>query len=76
MCELSCVRLFVTPYTVAYQAPLSMELSKQEYWSELLFPPAGNLPNSRSIPHFLQPVCDFSSPTFEHEWKQVTFLGQ
>ena len=30
---LSCVRLFVTPWTVASQAPLAMELSKQEYWS-------------------------------------------
>ena len=29
---LSCVRLFVTPWTVAYQAPQSMELSRQEYW--------------------------------------------
>ena len=30
---LSCVRLFVTPWTVAHQAPLSMEFSSQEYWS-------------------------------------------
>ena len=31
-------RLFVTPWTVACQAPLSMEFSRQEYWSGLLFP--------------------------------------
>ena len=40
--ELSCfshVRLFVTPCTVAYQAPLSMWLSRQEYWSGLPCPP-------------------------------------
>ena len=44
-CTLSCVQLFVTPWTVARQAPLSMEFSRQEYWSELSFPPAGDLPN-------------------------------
>ena len=31
--SLSCVQLFVTPWTVAYQAPQSMEFSKQDYWS-------------------------------------------
>ena len=43
---LSCVRLFATPWTVAYQAPLSMGFSKQEYWSGLPFPSPGDLPNS------------------------------
>ena len=33
-----CVRLFVTPWTVARQAPLSMEFYRQEYWSRLPFP--------------------------------------
>ena len=42
---LSHVQLFVTPWTVAYQVPLSMEFSKQEYWSGLLFPSPGDLPN-------------------------------
>ena len=32
---LSRVRLFATPWTVAYKAPLSMEFSRQEYWSGL-----------------------------------------
>ena len=40
----SCPNL-VTPWTVAYQAPPSMEFSRQEYWSGLPFPSAGNLPN-------------------------------
>ena len=31
--SLSRVQLFVTPWTVAYQAPQSMEFSKQDYWS-------------------------------------------
>ena len=34
-----------TPWTVACQAPLSMELSRQEYWSVLPFPTPGDLPN-------------------------------
>ena len=36
---------FSTPWTVAHQAPLSMKLSRQEYWRRLLFPPPGDLPN-------------------------------
>ena len=43
--SLSRVRLFVTPWTVAYQAPQSMEFSRQEYWSGLPFPSPGDLPN-------------------------------
>ena len=35
----------VTPWTEACQAPLSMELSRPEYWSGLSFPSLGNLPN-------------------------------
>ena len=48
-CELShfsCVQLCVTPWTVACQAPLSMEFSRQEEWSGLPCPPAGDLANS------------------------------
>ena len=44
---LSHVGLFVTPWTVARLAPLSMEFSKQEYWSELPFPTPGDLPHPR-----------------------------
>ena len=40
----SCPTL-ATPWTVVYQAPLSMEFSRQEYWSRLLFPSPGDLPN-------------------------------
>ena len=36
--SLSCVRLFATPWTIAYQAPPSMGFSRQGYWSELPFP--------------------------------------
>ena len=41
----SCVRQFVTLWTVAHQAPLSMGFSRQEYWSGLLCPPPGDLPD-------------------------------
>ena len=36
--SLSCIRLFMTPRTVAYQAPLSMGFTKQEYWSGVPLP--------------------------------------
>ena len=42
---LSRVRVFGTPWTVAHQAPLSMEFPRQEYWSALPFPSPGNLPD-------------------------------
>ena len=45
-CYVTChVWLFVTPWTIAHQAPLSMELSRQEYWSGLPGPPPGDLPD-------------------------------
>ena len=43
--SLSCVRFFATPWTVAYQAPLSMGFSRQEYWSGMPFPSPGGLPD-------------------------------
>ena len=43
--SLSRVRLFATPWTVAYQAPPSMGFSRQEYWSGLPFLLPGDLPN-------------------------------
>ena len=48
MYVLSCfshVQLFVTLWTIAHQVPLSMGFSRQEYWSGLLCPPPGDLPN-------------------------------
>ena len=49
-CMLSCfshLLLFGTPLAVAYQTPLSMEFSNQEYWSGLPFPSPGDLPDAR-----------------------------
>ena len=65
---LSCfshVQLFVTPWTIACQIPLSMGFSRQEYWSRLLWPLPGDLSN---------PGIEPSSPTM---WEtQVRSLGQ
>ena len=43
--SLSHVQLFVTPWTVTWQAPLSMGFYRQEYWSGLPFPSLGGLPD-------------------------------
>ena len=41
----SCVQLFVNPWIIACQAPLSMGFSRQEHWSGLPCPPPGDLPD-------------------------------
>ena len=45
VCVLSHVWLFVTPWTIAPQAPLFMEFSRHEYWSWLPFSSPADLPN-------------------------------
>ena len=49
VCVLTCAIMetptLCDPVTVACQSPLSMEFSRQEYWSGLLFPTPGDLPN-------------------------------
>ena len=51
----SCVQLFVTPWTIACQALLSVGFFRQEYWSGLPCPPPGDLPNPGSKPASLLP---------------------
>ena len=53
---LSCVWLFVTPWTIAYQAPPSIGFSRQGYWSGLPFPSPGDLPD---------PGIEPGSPVFQ-----------
>ena len=53
VCTLSCVLLFVTPWTAAHQAPLSMEFYRQEHWSGVPFPPPGDLPSPGIEPRSL-----------------------
>ena len=54
MCECVCVWLFATPWNVAWQAPLFMKFSRQEYQSGLPFPSRGDLPDSGIQPASLQ----------------------
>ena len=60
-----CVWLFATPWTVAYQVPLSMGFSRQEYWRGFPFPSPGDLPNPGIKPgfHALQADSLPSEPT-------------
>ena len=53
--------------TVAHQAPLSMEFSRQEYWSGLPCPPPGDLPNPGIKPR---------SPTLQEDSLSVELLGK
>ena len=56
ICVFSCSAVpnyFVIPWIVACQAPLSMEFSRQEYWSGLPFPTPGDLPDPGIKPTFL-----------------------
>ena len=57
VCVLTCVQLFVTPWTRAHQAPLSMGFPRQEYWSGFPFPTSWDLPDPGIEPTSL------SSPT-------------
>ena len=65
MKSLSCVRLFATLWTVAHQAPLSMEFSRQEYWSGLPCPSPGNLPDPGIKP--ISPVLTGRFFTHSHQ---------
>ena len=74
MSMLSRVWLFATPCTVACQAPLSMEFSRQEHWSRLPFPPLRDLLGPGSVLHLLHwqadslPLCHLGSPYNDYEW--------
>ena len=72
--SLSRVRLFVTPGTVAHQASLSMEFSKQECWSGLPFPFPENLPNPGFEPR--SPVLQADSLPFDPPGKPPYFQKQ
>ena len=56
--SLSHVQLFATPWTVAYQGPLSVGFFRQEYWSELPFSPPGDLSNPGPGPCLLYREVD------------------
>ena len=56
--SLSRVRRFVTLWTVAHQAPLSLGFSRQEYWSGLPFPSPGDVPDPGIEPRSLALEAD------------------
>ena len=65
---LSHVWLFVTPWTVTCQAPLSIDFSRQEYWSGLPFPPPRDLPdpgNNLCLLHWQMDSLSLSPPGAE-----------
>ena len=65
--SLSRVQLFVTLWTVACQAPLSLGFSRQEYWSGLPFSPPGDLPNPGMEPErFASPALQTDSLPLSH----------
>ena len=61
-------QLFVTPWTVARQAPLSMGFPRPEYWSGLPFPSPGDLPNPGIEPR--SPALQAYSLSSEQPGKQ------
>ena len=71
--SLSCVQLFVTPWTVSHQAPLSMEFSRQEYWSGLPFPSPGDLPDPAT--ELLSPASP-ASPAFTSRYVIAEYPGK
>ena len=61
---LNRVWLFVTPWTVVRQAPLSMRFSRQEYWSRLPCPPPKYLPWPKDWTHISSVSCTGRQETF------------
>ena len=56
--SLSCVQIFVTPWTVAHQAPVSIGFCRQEHWSGLPFSPPWSLPTQEFNLYFLHWQAD------------------
>ena len=79
--SLTRVRLFATPWTVAYQAPSSMGFSRQEYWSGLPFPSPGDLPNpgiepgSPALRQMLYCLSHQGSPSNVRNLTMLQFTG-
>ena len=64
----SCIRLFVTPWTVARQAPLFLGFSKKEYWSGLPGPPPGDPPDPEIEPTYpAAPASQVDSSLLSHQ---------
>ena len=70
--SLSRVRLFEIPWTVAYQAPPSMEFSRQEYWSGVPLPSPEDLSDPGKIPGLLH--CRQTLYCLSHQGSSYTYL--
>ena len=81
MKSLSRVRLFATPWTVAYQAPPSMGFSRQECWSGLPFPSPGDLPDlgiepgSPALRQTLYRLSYQGRPDKYYHWPMMTVIN-
>ena len=71
---LSCVRLFAIPWTVIYQASLSMGFSRHEYWSGLPFPSLGDLPDPGIEPR--SPTLQADALPLSHQGGPEIFRSQ
>ena len=72
----SRVRLFVTPWTAACQAPLPMEFSRQEYWNGLSCPPPGDFPTPGIEPtSLMSPALAGGFFTSGATWKVCIFYS-
>ena len=71
----SCVQLFVTPWTVAHQAPLSMGFSRQEYWSRFPCSSPGDLPNLGIIIEVVQIWTSRMMVVITRSWTLATRPG-
>ena len=70
----STVQLFATLWPVAWQCPLFLGFSRQEYWSKLLCPPPGDLPNTEikpMSPVFLALADVFFTKMIPPLWQKV-----
>ena len=73
----SQAQLFVTLWTVACQAPLSMGFSRQEYWSGLPCPPPGDLPDPGIKPtSLMSPALTGRFFTTSATWEAAYLLGK
>ena len=71
-CLVAPLCLPVTPRTVAHQAPLSLEFSRQAHWSGLPFPSPGNIPNPGIKPRF--PASQADSLPLSHSGSRICFI--
>ena len=70
--SLSHVQFFVTPWIVDYQTPLSMEFSRQRYWSGLPFPSPGDFPDPGIEP--ASPTLQAASLPSEPPGKSISLI--